>query len=119
MPRRARDAAAMPRVGAALRTLRESAGLSVARMAAICGVHNKTWYRREHLGIVPPPGELDAFARAVDPRCPMRAKVKILLAAGFLTDREADATLAAWLGLMKRPDDRRSHQSNRTPEEAR
>lgn len=110
MPRRARDAAAMPGVGAALRALRERADLSVARMAAICGVHRKTWYRREHLGIVPPAKELDAFARTVDPRCPMRAKVKVLRAAGILTDREADATLAAWVVLMKTPNRRWSRQ---------
>lgn len=106
MPRRAHDAGSMPRVGAGLRTLREAAGLSVAEVAAICGVHRGTWYRREHLGIVPPPAELDAFARSVDPRCPLRAKAKILLAAGILTEREAHATLSAGVGLME-PSSRR------------
>jgi len=119
MPRRARDAGAMPRVGAALRTLRESAGFSVARMAAICGVNRKTWYRREDLGIVPPAAELDAFARSVDPQCPLRAKIKILLAAGILTDREAEATLASWLGHETRPDRQGSLQGDRSTEETR
>jgi transcriptional regulator with XRE-family HTH domain len=119
MPRRARDAEAMPRVGAALRTLRESAGFSVATMAAICGVNRKTWYRREDLGIVPPAKELAAFARSVDPRCPLRAKARILQAAGFLTDREADAMLTASGLLMERPKRQRSHQGDRTTEETR
>ena len=99
MPRRSHDAGSMPRVGAVLRELREAAGLSVSEVAAICGVHHKTWYRREHLGIMPPPSELDAFARAADPRCPLRAKAKVLLAAGYFTDREAEAALAAVLAL--------------------
>lgn len=119
MPRRARDAGVMPRVGAALRTLREDAGFSVARMAAICGVHRKTWYRREHLGIVPSSAALNAFARSVDPRCPMRAKVKILHAAGYLTDREADTTLTAWNVLLEGPNRRQSHQVDPIAEEAR
>lgn len=108
MPRRAHDAGSMPRVGAGLRELREAADLTVAEVAAICGVDRKTWYRREHLGIMPPPAELDAFARSVDPQCPLRAKAKILLASGFLTEHEADATLTAGLVLMERTN---RHQS--------
>lgn len=94
MPRPACDPGVLPPVGASLRRLREEAGLTITAAARICGVHHKTWYRREHLGIVPPPAQLDAFARSVDPGCPLRAKTKILVAAGILTEPEAAAALA-------------------------
>jgi hypothetical protein len=90
VPRPAHDPDSLPRVGAVLRRLREDAGLTITDAARICGVHHKTWYRREHLGILPPPAELDAFARSVDSSFPLRAKTKLLVAAGVLTDREAE-----------------------------
>lgn len=85
MSRAAKDTSELPLVGAVLRTLRSAVGLTAQQIAEAVGVHAKTWYRRELLGVLPRGDELERFCAAVDTRAPLRAKLELLAAAGYLT----------------------------------